>query len=102
MSDTNRPIRLGRRAVLGGLLVGVAAASAPLAWVRAKDATKDGDAPAARVQSIEVEARPIGYFERGRPEAMRFGQLEFRGGLVLTSPAADFGGWSALVMDAAG
>jgi hypothetical protein len=32
----------------------------------------------------------------------RFGALEFRGGLVLSSAAADFGGWSALVMEPAG
>ena len=32
----------------------------------------------------------------------RFGQLEFRGGLVLSSPSANFGGWSGLVMEADG
>jgi hypothetical protein len=32
----------------------------------------------------------------------RFGQLEFRGGLVLSSSASDFGGWSALIMEPAG
>ena len=36
------------------------------------------------------------------PEVKRFGALEFRGGMVLTSPSDDFGGWSALVMDPAG
>jgi hypothetical protein len=102
MADANRPARLDRRALLGGLLAGAAAASAPLAWVRAKDATKDGDAPPAGIRSIEVEARPIAHFERGRPEVKRFGQLEFRGGLVLTSSTTDFGGWSGLVVDAGG
>jgi hypothetical protein len=29
---------------------------------------------------------------------MRFGELEYRGGLVLTSPSEHFGGWSGLVM----
>ena len=32
----------------------------------------------------------------------RFGALEFRGGMVLSSPAKDFGGWSALVMEPTG
>ena len=98
MTDTSRPIRLDRRAVLGGLLVGTAAASVPVAWVRAKD----GDPPSVRSERIEIDARPIAHFERNRPEVKRFGQLEFRGGLVLSSSASDFGGWSALIMEPAG
>jgi hypothetical protein len=53
-------------------------------------------------QSIEVEARPIPHFERGKPDRKRFGQLEFRGGLVLAAPSASFGGWSGLVMETDG
>src|SRR6185312_4445831 len=85
--------------VLGGLLVGAATAPVPATLAWAEDEARDNP---ARVERIEIDARPIAHFERGRPEAKRFGALEFRGGLVLTSPAADFGGWSALVMDAAG
>ncbi len=50
-------------------------------------------------ESIEIEARPIPHFERGKPDTKRFGQLEYRGGLVLTSPSAGFGGWSGLIME---
>ena len=39
--------------------------------------------PPTSVESVEITARPIAHFERGRPDAKRFGQLEFRGGLVL-------------------
>ena len=99
MTDANRPTRLDRRAVLGGLLAGAPAALTPAAWARTKD--KDPQSP-ARIQRIEVEARPLAHFERSRPDVKRFGALEFRGGLVLSCPAADFGGWSALVMDPAG
>ena len=97
MTDADRPTRPDRRAVLGGLLVGAAAASAPATWVRAEDPP-----PPTTIERIEVDARSIAHFERGRPEVKRFGALEFRGGMVLTSPSGHFGGWSALVMDATG
>ncbi len=51
---------------------------------------------------IAVEAVPIPHFERANPEQTRFGRLEWRGGLVLTSPSPLFGGWSGLTIDAAG
>lgn len=54
--------------------------------------------PPAAAQALEIEARPITHFERGRPDVKRFGPLEFRGGLVLSSPSPHFGGWSGLVM----
>ncbi|MCL4767996.1 MAG: esterase-like activity of phytase family protein [Hyphomicrobiaceae bacterium] len=55
-----------------------------------------------RIQPIEVVARPIAGFDRQDPDKRRFGRLEWRGGLVLSSPAASFGGWSGLVLDADG
>ena len=60
-----------------------------------------GGAP-AKAEAIEITARPIAHFERGRPDVKRFGDLEFRGGLVLTSPSTDFGGWSDLIVEADG
>ena len=47
---------------------------------------------------IEVRAAPILHFEHRNPERRRFGALEFRGGLVLTSNHAHFGGLSGLLM----
>ena len=41
-------------------------------------------------------ARPIAGFEPRDPSRRRFGQLEFRGGLELTSPYKEFGGISAI------
>ncbi|TSJ63948.1 hypothetical protein FO470_01205 [Starkeya sp. 3C] len=46
---------------------------------------------------IEIAATPIERLEAGG--GTRFGALEFRGGLVLSSAAADFGGLSGLVVD---
>jgi hypothetical protein len=45
---------------------------------------------------IEVRARPILSFEPRDPSRHRFGQLEFRGGVELTSPYKEFGGVSAI------
>ncbi len=53
---------------------------------------------------LEVGATPIRHFARSSGETgpTRFGKLTFRGGLVLTSPNAYFGGWSGLALDAQG
>lgn len=45
---------------------------------------------------IEVNARTIPNFEPGDRTRTRFGSLDYRGGLVLTSPHRGFGGLSAL------
>jgi hypothetical protein len=92
--------RLDRRAVLAGLLGCGGTMLAPGLSVRAED-----DGPKAgldKIESLEIQARPIPHFERGRPEARRFGPLEFRGGLVLSSPSEHFGGWSGLIVDEGG
>ena len=47
---------------------------------------------------ITVEATPIAAFDPRDESKVRFGQLEFRGGLVLTSKYPAFGGLSALHM----
>jgi hypothetical protein len=84
--------RLTRRKVLGGL---AATTSAGFAGCSPSSA-QEGPQP------IDIEARPISHFLRTRPGERRFGSFEFRGGLALTSPSRDFGGWSGLVMDAGG
>ena len=55
-----------------------------------------------RVAPIAVIATPIAAFDRIDAEKSRFGRLTWRGGLVLTSPAQNFGGWSGLALDAGG
>lgn len=47
---------------------------------------------------IDVDARPITHFQVAG-DATRFGKLAFRGGLVLTSPYAGFGGISGFALD---
>ncbi|ABD86116.1 esterase-like activity of phytase family protein [Rhodopseudomonas palustris] len=53
------------------------------------------DAPVA----IEVNARPLRSFDTRDPSHVRFGALQFRSGLILTSPFRGFGGLSALRLD---
>jgi hypothetical protein len=56
--------------------------------------------PPARAQGrIEIRAVPVPYFDNRDHELRRFGKLEFRGGLVLTSPSREFGGLSGLRME---
>lgn len=52
--------------------------------------------------AIEVNARPIASFEPRDRSRTRFGALEFRSGLVLTSSYRGFGGLSGLRLDATG
>jgi len=81
------------------LVAGAAVGLAMPMQTRAED--DKGGAP-SKAEPIEITARPIAHFERGRPDVKRFGDLEFRGGLVLTSPSTHFGGWSDLIVEADG
>ncbi|MEQ1611552.1 MAG: esterase-like activity of phytase family protein, partial [Hyphomicrobiaceae bacterium] len=51
------------------------------------------------VESIRIDAKRIASFAKSDPARRTFGKLEFRGGLVLSSPSSKFGGWSALEID---
>src|ERR1700745_1454974 len=52
--------------------------------------------------SIDVNARPISSFDPRDRSHVRFGALEWRSGLVLTSPFRGFGGLSAIRLDRKG
>src|SRR5262245_28176179 len=84
---------LTRRTLLGGL---AAAGGAAPWWAAAQE--EEASEGLAKPQPIEIRARALPHFQRNRPDASRFGGLEYRGGLVLTSPSEHFGGWSGLVM----
>jgi hypothetical protein len=61
-----------------------------------------GDPSSDAPVSIEVKANPIGWFDRHDHDRVRFGALEYRGGLVLTSSFPRFGGLSGLRLDVKG
>ena len=56
-------------------------------------------APRDAAQAIEITSQAIESFDPREPARSRFGALTFRGGLVLTSPARDFGGLSSLKIE---
>lgn len=87
-STRSRALRI---AVVAGLV-----ATAAYQTLRPRKVRLDG------AVAIAVEARPIRHFSRTDVTRTRFGKLEFRGGLVLTSTSPYFGGWSALALDARG
>jgi hypothetical protein len=76
---------------------------------RAQSATEPPSRPLAPDEhsvtapvSIEVNARPITSFDPSDRAHVRFGALQYRSGLVLTSPFPGFGGLSGLRLDAKG
>jgi hypothetical protein len=69
-------------------------AAAFLALVTASAAAQEPQT--AAVQRIEVRAGRIDSFAPQESSRTRFGALEFRGGLILTSPNRRFGGLSAI------
>ena len=92
MTSSFRAGALTRRTLLGGF-----AATACASRLSAEDKGPSGIL--AKPEPIEIRARLLPYFQSGKPDNRRFGDLEYRGGLVLSSPAEHFGGWSGLVMD---
>lgn len=83
-----------KRAVVGLLSVAVVAGAA---LADPKPLTHE-----LKPDPITVTASPIAGFDRVDRGKTRFGELEWRGGLVLSAPLAAFGGWSGLVVDSDG
>src|SRR3954447_22755979 len=99
---------LSRRRFLKSTAAGLSAVAMPdIAW--AQLATQPPPRPliadefsVAAPVSIEVNARPIPSFDPSDRARVRFGSLEYRSGLVLTSRFPGFGGLSGLRLDAKG
>ena len=103
-----------RRRFLQGVAAGLSAAVLPDlvrgSPAQAQSATHPPPKPAARFNphavdepvAIEVNARPLPSFDIRDRGHRRFGALEYRSGLILTSPFPGFGGLSALRLDPKG
>ena len=61
-------------------------------------AQRNPDPKSDQVTSISVVARPLDSYQRGPGDTKRFGRLEFRGGLTMTSTDARFGGLSGFII----
>lgn len=83
-------ISVRRRWFIAGALLGA------LAFAIGSFALADTLRTAAAPTRIVVDARPIEAFDNRDPSQVRFGHLEFRGGLVLTSKHEAFGGISGI------
>ena len=98
MAHANGTGVLTRRRLLGGLAASAGAGIAvPPTIRRTEFKPRDGRPAADRHRGAAHLPFPA---QQSKRAALR--RLEFRGGLVLTSPSRDFGGWSGLVMDAGG
>lgn len=51
---------------------------------------------------IEITAEPLAGFHKTRHELVKFGKLDWRGGLVLSAERPEFGGWSGLALGPGG
>jgi hypothetical protein len=95
------PRGFSRRRFLKLSAAGFSAAAIPARALAHKPAALDEYSVAAPV-SIGVKARPLPSFDSRDRSHVRFGQLEYRSGLILTSGFGGFGGLSGLRLDARG
>src|SRR3954454_1288344 len=99
---------IGRRRLLKYAAAGLSMTAMP-AIARAQTAVQPPPKPAIPDEfsvtapvSIEVNARPLPSFDTRDRSHVRFGSLEYRSGLILTSRFRGFGGLSGLRLDAKG
>ena len=99
---------IGRRRFLEYAAAGLSVAVTP-GLARAQTAVQRPPKPAvpdefsvAAPVSIDVNARPLASFDIRDRSHVRFGEIEFRSGLILTSRFRGFGGLSGLRLDATG
>ncbi|KJC51372.1 esterase-like activity of phytase family protein [Bradyrhizobium sp. LTSP857] len=96
-----------RRSFIGHAAAGFSTLALPR-LAQAQPATEPAPRPAqiehavTAPVAIEVNARPIPTFEPRDRSRTRFGSLQYRSGLVLTSPHRGFGGLSGIRVDAKG
>jgi hypothetical protein len=99
---------VSRRRFLRSTAAGLSALAMP-AGAQAQSATQPPPKPLQPDEhsvtapvAIEVKAHPLPSFDTRDRSHVRFGKLEYRSGLILTSPFPGFGGLSGLRFDAKG
>jgi hypothetical protein len=93
-----RFVRSRRRWLMAGILSGALG----LLGVSAGAWSLGRDRYPATPTAVLIQAAPIAFFDNRDPSRTRFGALAFLGGLELTSNDPNFGGISAIHVDAAG
>src|SRR3977135_3994252 len=97
--DLSRRLLL-KSAAAGLLLVTLpGTAGAPLATPQPPKTFQPDEYSVTTPVSIEVNSRPLPSFDTRDRSHVRFGSLEYRSGLILTSGFRGFGGLSGLRLD---
>ncbi|KRR29548.1 twin-arginine translocation pathway signal [Bradyrhizobium retamae] len=102
------PPLIGRRRLLKYAAAGLSMAAVPGAVLaqtavqRPPKQTVPDEFSVSAPVSIDVNARPLQSFDTRDRSRVRFGELEFRSGLILTSRFRGFGGLSGLRLDPKG
>jgi hypothetical protein len=94
-------VPLSRRRFLKFTAAGISGAAIP-ASAFAREPVAANEFTVAAPVSIEVNARPIPSFDTRDRARVRFGELQYRSGLILTSRFRGFGGLSGFRLDAKG
>jgi hypothetical protein len=100
LPDFSRSRRRFLQMAVAGVSAGIASRTSKAQFVPTPGSSEDASTDAAT--SIEVNARAIPSFDRHDHDRVRFGELEYRSGLVLTSAFPRFGGLSGIRVDAKG
>ena len=102
------PFGISRRRFLTSTAAGLSALAIP-AGAQAQSATQPPPKPLPPDEhsvtapvAIEVKAHPLPSFDTRDRSHVRFGKLEYRSGLILTSAFHGFGGLSGIRLDAKG
>jgi hypothetical protein len=102
------PALIGRRRLLTYAAAGFSVAALPRAALaqtavqRPPKQTVPDEFSVSAPVSIDVNARPLPSFDTRDRSRVRFGELQYRSGLILTSRFRGFGGLSGLRLDAKG
>jgi hypothetical protein len=86
-----RPRRGWRRFIVAAITAATVAGGLAVAQIKPDTSTLE-------IADVAIASKPIVSFDRAEPALQVFGKLTFRGGLVLSSESASFGGWSGLTV----
>lgn len=89
--------RLG--AAAAGVALVLAVGASPAA---AQEAPPKPDTSKSEARVISVNATPLAGFDKLNASRLKFGRLQWIGGLVLSAQDRRFGGWSGLALDGSG
>lgn len=94
--------RRGSIGAAGSVLLAGLLLASPMVMPSASGGAKKPGTSGLKAGAISITAQAIRSFSKVNPLRRRFGRLIFLGGLTLSSPIKQFGGWSDIAIDADG